>query len=108
MLRRLRRFAIEEFAHEYPLCSRLISDFGNPWVLYIAALFHDIGKGPWRRPLGTRRNRRCPVLRRPRPRGGRKRTGRVAGSPAPVDVQKRPERGYLRPHSHSQVCRHHR
>jgi [protein-PII] uridylyltransferase len=45
VLRRLRRFAIEEFAHEYPLCSRLISDFGNPWVLYIAALFHDIGKG---------------------------------------------------------------
>jgi [protein-PII] uridylyltransferase len=36
---------MEEFAHEYPFCSRLISDFGNPWVLYIAALFHDIAKG---------------------------------------------------------------
>jgi [protein-PII] uridylyltransferase len=34
-----------EFAHEYPFCSRLISDFGDPWVLYIAALFHDIAKG---------------------------------------------------------------
>ncbi|WP_291992470.1 [protein-PII] uridylyltransferase [Candidatus Accumulibacter sp. ACC003] len=42
---KLRRFSIEEFAHEYPLCSRLISDFGNPWLLYIAALFHDIAKG---------------------------------------------------------------
>ncbi|MCB1965879.1 MAG: [protein-PII] uridylyltransferase [Candidatus Accumulibacter sp.] len=45
VLRRLRRFTMDEFAHEYPLCSRLISDFGNPWVLYIAALFHDIAKG---------------------------------------------------------------
>ncbi|WP_409559377.1 [protein-PII] uridylyltransferase [Accumulibacter sp.] len=45
VMRRLRRFTMEEFAHEYPLCSRLISDFGNPCVLYIAALFHDIAKG---------------------------------------------------------------
>jgi len=45
VIRRLRRFTMEEFAHEYPLCSRLVSDFGNPWVLYIAALFHDIAKG---------------------------------------------------------------
>lgn len=45
VIRRLRRFTMEEFAHEYPLCSRLISDFGNPWVLYIAALYHDIAKG---------------------------------------------------------------
>jgi [protein-PII] uridylyltransferase len=37
--------AMEEFAHEYPFCSRLISDLGNPWILYIAALFHDIAKG---------------------------------------------------------------
>jgi [protein-PII] uridylyltransferase len=36
---------MEEFAHEYPFCSRLISDLGNPWILYIAALFHDIAKG---------------------------------------------------------------
>ncbi|HRD92623.1 MAG TPA: [protein-PII] uridylyltransferase, partial [Accumulibacter sp.] len=45
VMRKLRRFTVEEFAHEYPLCSRLISDFGNPWVLYVAALFHDIAKG---------------------------------------------------------------
>ncbi len=45
VMQRLRRFTLEEFAHEYPLCSRLISDFGEPWVLYIAALFHDIAKG---------------------------------------------------------------
>jgi [protein-PII] uridylyltransferase len=27
------------------VCSRLISDFERPWVLYVAALFHDIAKG---------------------------------------------------------------
>jgi len=45
VLRNLRRFTMDEFAHEYPVCSRLISDFDRPWVLYIAALFHDIAKG---------------------------------------------------------------
>ncbi|WP_291995557.1 [protein-PII] uridylyltransferase [Candidatus Accumulibacter sp. ACC003] len=45
VLRNLRRFLADEFAHEYPLCSELISDFRHPWVLYIAALFHDIAKG---------------------------------------------------------------
>ncbi|QLH49599.1 MAG: [protein-PII] uridylyltransferase [Candidatus Accumulibacter cognatus] len=45
VIRRLRRFSMEEFAHEYPFCTRLISDLGNPWLLYIAALFHDIAKG---------------------------------------------------------------
>jgi [protein-PII] uridylyltransferase len=45
VLRNLRRFTIREFAHEYPLCSRLIADFRQPELLYIAALFHDIAKG---------------------------------------------------------------
>lgn len=45
VLRNLRRLALEEFAHEYPYCSRLHNAFARPWVLYIAALFHDIAKG---------------------------------------------------------------
>ncbi|MEF8702880.1 MAG: [protein-PII] uridylyltransferase [Candidatus Accumulibacter sp. UW26] len=45
VLRNLRRFLADEFAHEHPLCSELVSDFPRCWVLYIAALFHDIGKG---------------------------------------------------------------
>lgn len=45
VLRNLRRFMAAEFTHEYPLCSELIADFPRPWVLYIAALFHDIAKG---------------------------------------------------------------
>ena len=45
VLRNLRRFALAEHAHEYPLCSQLITDFDKPWLLYIAALFHDIAKG---------------------------------------------------------------
>ncbi|MEO7030716.1 MAG: [protein-PII] uridylyltransferase [Herbaspirillum sp.] len=45
VVRNLRRFTLLEHAHEYPLCSQLIADFERPWVLYVAALFHDIAKG---------------------------------------------------------------
>ncbi|MDD2884293.1 MAG: [protein-PII] uridylyltransferase [Dechloromonas sp.] len=45
VLRNLRRFSMSEFAHEYPLCSRVINQLDRPWLLYIAALFHDIAKG---------------------------------------------------------------
>lgn len=45
VLRHLRRFAEPAFTHEYPLCSRLLTECNHPEALYIAALFHDIGKG---------------------------------------------------------------
>jgi [protein-PII] uridylyltransferase len=45
VMRNLRRFAMPEFAHEYPFCSRLMAGFDKRWLLYIAALFHDIAKG---------------------------------------------------------------
>ncbi len=45
VIRNVRRFTMPEFAHEYPLCSRLIANFERPWLLYIAAMFHDIAKG---------------------------------------------------------------
>jgi len=45
VLRNVRRFFIVEHAHEYPLCSQLASGWDKPWVLYVAALFHDIAKG---------------------------------------------------------------
>ncbi|HXV12019.1 MAG TPA: [protein-PII] uridylyltransferase [Burkholderiales bacterium] len=45
VVRNLRRFSIPELAHEFPLCSRLMSNFDRPEVLYVAALFHDIAKG---------------------------------------------------------------
>ena len=45
VVRNLRRFAVNERAHEFPLCSRLMSGFERPHVLYIAGLFHDIAKG---------------------------------------------------------------
>ncbi len=45
VVRNLRRFTVAEFAHEYPLCSRLISNFERPEMLYLAGLFHDIAKG---------------------------------------------------------------
>jgi [protein-PII] uridylyltransferase len=45
VLRNVRRFTITEFAHEYPLASRLIAEFDHPELLYLGALFHDIAKG---------------------------------------------------------------
>ena len=45
VLRNVRRFFIAEHAHEYPFCSQLAAGWDKPWLLYVAALFHDIGKG---------------------------------------------------------------
>ena len=45
VLRNVRRFFTAEHAHEYPLCSQLASGWDKPWILYTAALFHDIAKG---------------------------------------------------------------
>jgi [protein-PII] uridylyltransferase len=36
---------MSEHAHEYPFCSQLMANFAQSWVLYLAALFHDIAKG---------------------------------------------------------------
>ncbi len=45
VVRNVRRFFIPEHAHEYPFCSQLAAEWDKPWLLYIAALFHDIAKG---------------------------------------------------------------
>ncbi len=41
----LHRFSLPEFNHEFPLCSALFKQFDAPYLLYLAALFHDIAKG---------------------------------------------------------------
>ena len=45
VLRNIRRFFIADHSHEYPYCSQLASEWEHPWLLYTAALFHDIAKG---------------------------------------------------------------
>jgi [protein-PII] uridylyltransferase len=45
VMRNLRRFTMPEFAHEFPLCSELMNGFERRWLLYVAALYHDIAKG---------------------------------------------------------------
>ncbi|MDL2339420.1 MAG: [protein-PII] uridylyltransferase [Pseudomonadota bacterium] len=45
VLRNVRRFFIPEHAHEYPYCSQLAMQWDKPYVLYLAALFHDVAKG---------------------------------------------------------------
>jgi len=45
LVRNLRRFFIDTYNHEFPLCSELIREIPKPELLYIAGVFHDIGKG---------------------------------------------------------------
>ena len=45
VVRNVRRFTMLEHAHEYPLCSRLMANFERHWLIFVAALFHDIAKG---------------------------------------------------------------
>ena len=45
VLRNVRRFFIPEHTHEYPFCSQLAAGWDKPWLLFIAALFHDVAKG---------------------------------------------------------------
>ena len=45
VVRNLRNFVLPECAHEYPFCTRLALAFEDYWLLYLAALFHDIAKG---------------------------------------------------------------
>ncbi|MBS1187558.1 MAG: [protein-PII] uridylyltransferase [Burkholderiaceae bacterium] len=45
VVRNVRRFVLPEHAHEFPFCSQLMANFARPWLLYVAALFHDIAKG---------------------------------------------------------------
>lgn len=45
VMRNLRRFTMPEFAHEFPLCTELMAGFERRWLLYVAAIYHDIAKG---------------------------------------------------------------
>ncbi|MDX3893103.1 [protein-PII] uridylyltransferase [Pusillimonas sp.] len=45
VIRNLRRFTMPEHAQEYPLASQLIAELDRHWLLYVAALYHDIAKG---------------------------------------------------------------
>ena len=73
VVRNVRRFFIPEHAHEYPFCSQLAAQFERPYVLYVAALFHDVakGRGGDHSDLGAQRG--APLLPRPR----RRRRGRA-------------------------------
>ena len=41
----LRRFCKFELKHEFPDCYEIFKKFKKPYILYLAAIFHDIAKG---------------------------------------------------------------
>ncbi|MDH5232015.1 MAG: [protein-PII] uridylyltransferase, partial [Gammaproteobacteria bacterium] len=45
VIRNLRRFNVEKFSHEFPLCSLISKHIPKPELLLLAGLFHDIAKG---------------------------------------------------------------
>ena len=45
VIRNMRRFFVETYNHEFPLCSQIVRTLPKPELLYLAGLFHDIAKG---------------------------------------------------------------
>ena len=45
VIRNLRRFFVDEFSHEFDLCSKVSKNIKKPELLLLAGLFHDIAKG---------------------------------------------------------------
>jgi len=45
VIRNMRRFYVDKFSDEFPLCSDIIRTLPKPELLYLAGLFHDIAKG---------------------------------------------------------------
>ncbi len=45
LLKNLYRFTKEEYQDEFPLCSQIMKRIDKPELLYMAGIFHDIGKG---------------------------------------------------------------
>ncbi len=45
VVKNLYQFSQKEHNHKYPLCSKIMQKIRKPEVLYLAGIFHDIGKG---------------------------------------------------------------
>jgi len=45
LIKNLYRFSQPEHNNEFPLCSKIVQRIRKPELLYIAGIFHDIGKG---------------------------------------------------------------
>ncbi len=45
VVRNLRRFALDQFAHEFPRMNVLFKELPRPEIAYLAGLFHDVAKG---------------------------------------------------------------
>ena len=96
VLRNVRRFFIPEHAHEYPFCSQLALTWDKPWILYVAALFHDVARAA-AATIPSSAQCRCGALPRPRHRARRRGADRVPGAPPPDDEPHRAEGGPVDP-----------
>ncbi len=45
VIRNMRRFTVNEFKHEFPLCSKIVQTIPKQELLLLSGMFHDIAKG---------------------------------------------------------------
>ena len=45
VIENIRRYSKDKLKHEFPLSNEIFKSFKKPYLLYLAALFHDIAKG---------------------------------------------------------------
>ncbi len=105
VVRNLRRFAIPEMAHEYPLLQPAVRGVRAPRSAVPCRAFSRHRQGPRRRPLETGNDGCAQVLQGARAVEAGHRAGGLAGGTASHHVGDRAETGSVRPGRNRRICR---
>jgi hypothetical protein len=103
VIRNMRRLHYRSADQDYPVAAHCVRNLPKIELLYIAGLYHDIGKGRGgdHSQLGAADAEA--FCRRHRAVRRRHRAGDLAGAPASTHVEHGPAQGHLRPGRHSRV-----